>query len=106
MQEEKPKRRTRPMPRSWRTRRLAFSATAPGGGSLDDLVVLLDGEDVTDRADVEAARLTYAPGVLPEGERTVVIDVDPEGDDGEGSSAPPDRRYPLHRWRAYRHVIF
>jgi hypothetical protein len=61
--------------------------------SVDDLVVLLDGEDVTDAADRGSDRLTYEPGELPDGQRTVAI-ASVEGSDGE---VEPEVEQ-LHEW--------
>jgi hypothetical protein len=62
--------------------------------SVDDLVVLLDGEDVTTDADRGSDRLTYVPGDLPDGERTVAIGS--VGDD-EDAQADPEVEI-LHEW--------
>ncbi len=59
--------------------------------TLDDLVVLLDGEDVTAEADRDARRLVYAPGVLDDGERTVAVAHGPLDEDEDVE--------PLHEWR-------
>jgi hypothetical protein len=63
--------------------------------SVDDLVVLLDGEDVTGDADRQADRVVYAPGELPDGERTVTIGSVGEVD--EGADAEPEVE-DLHEW--------
>jgi hypothetical protein len=62
-----------------------------GRADLDDLVVLLDGDDVTADAEVEARRVTYAPGDLDDGERTVTI--------VRGPVDAEDEPEPLHEWR-------
>ena len=73
---------------------LVFSVTASDGAALDDLVVLLDGRDVTDDAEVRAAELRYAPAELPEGERTVIV-MPVSDEDADGT----DDLDPLHTWR-------
>jgi hypothetical protein len=65
------------------------SSTEEDGYPVDDLRVLLDGQDVTDEAAVEGRTLTYTPGELPDGERSVVV-AEVEED------AEPD---PVHEWR-------
>ena len=55
---------------------LAFQVHAEAEGQpgvFDDLVVLLDGEDVTAHADVNGPTLAFTPGELPDGARTVTI---------------------------------
>jgi hypothetical protein len=44
---------------------------------LSDLRVLLDGDDVTDEAEVDRDELTWVPGDLEDGERTVILASDP-----------------------------
>ncbi len=57
--------------------------------SVEDLVVLLDGNDVTADAEVGGSVLTYAPDGLADGERRVVIASRPDaGDDGDGAAEP------------------
>jgi hypothetical protein len=51
---------------------------ADAGFDLDDLRVLLDGDDVTSSAEVGTDRLTWAPGELADGERTITIASAPE----------------------------
>jgi hypothetical protein len=62
--------------------------------SVDDLVVLLDGEDVTDDADRGTDRLVYVPGELADGTYTVVIGSQEPVDEGE----EPSEVEPLHEW--------
>jgi hypothetical protein len=60
---------------------------------LDDLRVLLDGDDVTSTAEVQTTRLTWAPGELPDGERTITIASQPAADaadETEGETAAED----------------
>jgi hypothetical protein len=63
--------------------------------SVDDLVVLLDGDDVTADADRSADRLVYVPGELPDGTRTVTIGS--VGERGEDDDAEPEVEH-LHEW--------
>lgn len=66
--------------------------------SVDDLVVLLDGTDVTADAEVAGSVLTYAPEGLEDGERRVIIASQPDtGDDGDngGDTAEPAAPEPL-----------
>jgi hypothetical protein len=61
---------------------------------VDDLVVLLDGDDVTDDAERDTTRLVYQPGSLPDGERTVAIGrVDLEAEDDDAGEPEV-----LHEW--------
>ena len=70
--------------------RLSFTVTATDGGStVEDLVVLLDGADVTADAEVQGSTLIYAPGGLPDGQRTVAVAV-------AVAEASPGS---LHEWR-------
>jgi hypothetical protein len=62
--------------------------------SVDDLVVLLDGQDVTDDADRGSDRLVYVPGELADGTYTVVIGSQEPVDEGE----EPSELEPLHEW--------
>ena len=63
---------------------LTFTVTATGdAGAVDDLVMLLDGDDVTADAEVEGATLTYAPEHLPDGERTLAVAAGTTVEDGE-----------------------
>jgi hypothetical protein len=62
--------------------------------SVDDLVVLLNGDDVTADADRSTDRLQYTPGELPDGEHTVTIGSIEEVEDGE----PAPEVEPLHEW--------
>jgi hypothetical protein len=71
--------------------RLSFSVTATDArDAVDDLVLLLDDTDVTSEAQVEGGTLIYAPGALPDGERTLVVAEAPRAEE-----APA----PLHAWR-------
>jgi hypothetical protein len=64
---------------------LSFTvASTDGDGSLDELLLVLDGTDVTADADVTATSLTYAPGELPDGERVLEL---------------TDEQATLHAWR-------
>jgi hypothetical protein len=57
------------------------------------LVLLLDGDDVTTDARVDGDTLTYTPGTLPDGERTLVVaEVPPseDVDEAEGGAADAD----------------
>jgi hypothetical protein len=65
--------------------------------SIDDLVVLLDGEDVTADADRAADRLVYAPGELPDGQRTVTFGSLGELDE-DGQPAEDAEVEHLHEW--------
>ena len=58
---------------------------------LDDLRVLLDGEDVTDEAELDGDRLVFAPRALDDGQRRVTITLPAPADEAE----PPV----LHEWR-------
>jgi hypothetical protein len=76
--------------------RLSFAVTATSEDErLDDLRLLLDGEDVTADAEVQGATLSYAPGALPDGERTVAVaEAPPAGDSDDaqgGDEAAGDR---------------
>jgi hypothetical protein len=51
--------------------------------SVDDLVVLLDGDDVTADADRQADRVVYQPGSFEDGERVVAIGSRPVTDEDE-----------------------
>jgi hypothetical protein len=62
--------------------------------SVDDLVVLLDGEDVTADADRGSDRLVYVPGELADGTYTVVIGSQEPVDEGE----EPSEVEQLHEW--------
>jgi hypothetical protein len=62
--------------------------------SVDDLVVLLDGQDVTDDADRGSDRLVYVPGGLADGTYTVVIGSQEPVDEGE----EPSEVEHLHEW--------
>lgn len=53
--------------------RFEVRAQGDGAAAVDELVVLLDGEDVTSDAEVGDRRLTYAPDELADGDRTVTI---------------------------------
>jgi hypothetical protein len=73
---------------------LAFQARDegdPADATVGDLVVLLDGDDVTADAEVDGAELTYAPTDMADGERTVEIAQLPEpADDGEPDDPAPE----------------
>jgi hypothetical protein len=95
--------------------RLTFTvATTTEEETVEQLVLLLDGEDVTADTDVQGTTLTYAPGELPDGERTVeVTEATPPSDpdtaeddeeiaDGAGTGGGTDGATgpePLHTWR-------
>jgi hypothetical protein len=71
----------------------AVTSTEEDGYPVDELRVLLDGQDVTDDAEVEGRTLTYAPDELSDGERSVVV---AEVDEDADASAEPD---PIREWR-------
>jgi hypothetical protein len=84
---------------------LLFTVTAADEATLDELVLLVDGDDVTAEARVEDATLTYAPDDLDDGEREVVVAEAPptpatdeaaEADTDPAPAAPPT---PVHTWR-------
>jgi hypothetical protein len=55
---------------------LTFRAQAEGdpeAATVDDVVVFLDGRDVTEQAEVDGSVLTYSPADLPDGDRTVTM---------------------------------
>jgi len=67
------------------------------GFDLDDLRVLLDGDDVTSAAELQTDRLSWTPGELPDGERTITVASAPESavdtepaDDQDGGAADDD----------------
>jgi len=66
----------------------------PEEATVEDLIVLLDGADVTTDAERDGVELVYAPQDLEDGERTVAFaqrppaDDDAEGDEAEGDSEP------------------
>jgi hypothetical protein len=62
---------------------------------VSDLALLLDGEDVTDDAEVAATSLRWAPAELPDGEHTVTVVSQPLPDEGEAPGDPEE----LHVWR-------
>ncbi|MEX1178307.1 MAG: putative glycoside hydrolase [Nitriliruptor sp.] len=69
------------------------TTTEEDGYPLEDLRLLLDGEDVTADASVQDDTLSYSPGELPDGERSVVV---AETDDAaEDEGAEPE---PIHEW--------
>ncbi len=83
---------------------LSFAVTAPGDGdAVADLVLLLDGSDVTGEAEVDGDTLTYAPDTLADGEREVAVTEGAEHDDGTGAGAEADEvegePEALHTWR-------
>jgi hypothetical protein len=63
--------------------------------SVDDLVVLLGGDDVTADADRSADRLVYVPGELPDGTHTVTIGS--VGERNEDDDTEPEVEH-LHEW--------
>jgi hypothetical protein len=69
------------------------ASTEDDGYPVDDLRVLLDGQDVTDEAEVEGRTLAYTPGELADGERSVVI---AEVEDDAADDADPEA---VHEWR-------
>jgi hypothetical protein len=72
---------------------LTFTVTAEREDvSLERLALLLDGEDVTDDAEVDGSRLVYAPDHLPDGERTLAVGSSPD-------DAADDAGEELHVWR-------
>ncbi|TVR19500.1 MAG: hypothetical protein EA387_13445 [Nitriliruptor sp.] len=89
---------------------LTFTVTATGEEpSVDALVLLLDGDDVTSQAELAQDTLTYTPGSLPDGERELVVATPAEGADAaedadeaaEGADAADGPAEPeeLHSWR-------
>ncbi len=72
--------------------RLSFSVIAlADGATVDRLVILVDGEDVTDEAEGSGGTLTYSPEDLPDGERTVVVaEVTPPVDGDEQPAEDPE----------------
>jgi hypothetical protein len=82
--------------------RLSFTVRSEDEEELDDLVLLLDGEDVTADAEVHDDVLTYEPGALGDGERTLVVAqaADPDDGDATGDEDPAvDEADALQRWR-------
>ncbi len=69
-------------------------AASDGSDALDDLLVLLDGDDVTTAADRSDGTLTYAPDTLDDGERTVVV-ADGSSVADDDATAEPEH---LHTW--------
>jgi hypothetical protein len=73
---------------------LTFTVTTAGEEpGADVLVLLLDGDDVTTDARVDGDTLTYTPGTLPDGERTLVVAEVPPSEDveeAEGGAADAD----------------
>jgi hypothetical protein len=73
---------------------LTFTVTTAGEEPhVAELVLLLDGDDVTTDARVDGDTLTYTPGTLPDGERTLVVaEVPPseDVDEAEGGAADAD----------------
>jgi hypothetical protein len=98
---------------------LAFTVTAESDdATVEDLVLLLDGEDVSADASVQGDTLRYEPGDLEDGERELVVAEaaddatveddeardDEAGDDGatDAGGGAEDRGTeptPLHTWR-------
>ncbi len=83
---------------------LSFAVNAPGDAdAVADLVLRLDGSDVTAEAEVTDDTLTYAPDTLPDGQREVAVAETVgegegsrvEGEAGEGEGEPEV----LHTWR-------
>lgn len=72
-----------------------FAVTASGGDAhVDDVMVLLDDEDVTADATVDASSVTYTPGSLDEGDRTVAFalrppEPEPTASATDGGTAAP-----------------
>ncbi|MEX0835909.1 MAG: hypothetical protein WD010_07445 [Nitriliruptor sp.] len=68
---------------------LTFSVASTGedGYPVDELRILLDGDDVTGDAAIDGRTLTYAPGELPDGGRSVVV---AEVDEDADASGEPD----------------
>jgi len=67
---------------------LTFTVTTTGEeSSLEELVLLLDGDDVTADARIAADTLTYTPGTLSDGERTLVVAEAPPAEDPESDGA-------------------
>jgi hypothetical protein len=89
--------------------RLVFAVTATGAGdAIEELLVLLDGDDVTADAEVEGETLTYAPRDLADGERTLVVAKAPPAaangavsDESSGARETGEEQEPepLHAWR-------
>jgi hypothetical protein len=96
---------------------LTFTVTAEGeDATVEDLVLLLDGEDVSADASVQGDTLRYEPGDLDDGERQLVVaDTPPttqgtsaageEAGDGDGleddeaEGTDEEEPTPLHTWR-------
>ena len=83
---------------------LSFAVTAPDDAdAVADLVLRLDGSDITAEAEVAGDTLTYAPDTLPDGQREVTVAEmvgngeasGGDGDVGEGEGEPEV----LHTWR-------
>jgi hypothetical protein len=73
---------------------LRFTVTAEREAvTLEQLTLLLDGEDVTGATEVDGSTLVYAPDQLPDGERTLVVAT---ADAAAAESASHDE---LHVWR-------
>lgn len=69
-----------------------FTVTASGEGMLDDVALTLDGEDVTDAVEVDAAThaLSYTPGELDDGDRILELIVAPEVEEADGAGGTDD----------------
>jgi hypothetical protein len=94
---------------------LAFTVTAESDdATVEDLVLLLDGEDVSADASVQGDTLRYEPGDLEDGDRELVVaeaaddaavedDEAEDADDGTegagGAAGTDDGPTPLHAWR-------
>jgi hypothetical protein len=94
---------------------LAFTVTAESDdATVEALVLLLDGEDVSADASVQGDTLRYEPGDLEDGERELVVaeaadeaavedDAEEGADDGTGGAGgaeeTADEPTPLHAWR-------
>jgi hypothetical protein len=81
----------------------ATMSDAEATAEIDDLALLLDGTDVTADAEVDATSLRWAPGSLPDGERTVTVVSRPlpaadEGGDAAAEDAQDAEPEELHAW--------
>ena len=82
---------------------LTFTVTTAGDEpAVEELLLLLDGDDVTSQAAVAQDTLTYTPGTLPDGERELVVAATAaNGDDAPEAEAASESAEPeeLHTWR-------
>ena len=82
---------------------LTFTVTTTGDDpAIEELLLLLDGDDVTSQAEVAQDTLTYTPGTLPDGERELVVAATAaNGDDAPEAEAADETADPeeLHSWR-------